>query len=53
MKKPRFPDALVLIFGIIILAQLLSYVLPHGEYNRLPVGNSSRTMVEGGTYHLL
>jgi uncharacterized ion transporter superfamily protein YfcC len=53
MKKSRFPDALVLIFGIIILAQLLSYVLPHGEYNRLPVEDSSRTMVEGGTYHLL
>ena len=51
MKKSRFPDSLVLIFSIIILAQLFSYVLPHGEYNRVPVPDSSRTMVENGTYH--
>jgi len=51
MKKSRFPDSLVLIFSIIILAQLASYVLPHGEYNRVPVPDSSRTMVEDGTYH--
>lgn len=53
MKKSRFPDSLVLIFSIIILAQLLSYLLPHGEFNRLPVPGSSRTMVEAGTYHHL
>ncbi len=51
MKESRFPDSLVLIFSIIILAQLLSYVLPHGEYNRVPVPDSGRTMVESGTYH--
>lgn len=51
MSKSRFPDSLVLIFSIIILAQLLSYVLPHGEFNRVPVPDSSRTMVEAGTYH--
>jgi len=49
-KKSRFPDSLVLIFAIIILAQLLSYVLPHGEYNRVSVPDSSRLMVEAGTY---
>lgn len=53
MKKFRFPDSLVLIFSIIILAQLLTYVLPHGEYNRVAVPDSSRTMVENGTYHLV
>ena len=37
MSKPsRFPDTLVLIFGLIILAQLLTYVLPAGEYVREP-----------------
>ena len=50
MSKSRFPDSLVLIFSIIILAQLLSYVLPHGEFNRVPVPDSSRTMVEAGSY---
>ncbi len=53
MKESRFPDSLVLIFSIIILAQLLTYVLPHGEYNRVPVPDSSRTMVENGSYHLV
>ena len=51
MNKSRFPDSLVLIFSIIVVAQLLSYVLPHGEYDRVPVPDSSRTMVENGTYH--
>ncbi len=51
MTKSRFPDSLVLIFSIIVVAQLLTYVLPHGEYNRVPVPDSSRTMVENGTYH--
>lgn len=51
MKKSRFPDSLVLIFSIIILAQLVSYVLPHGEYNRVEVPGAHRTMVENGTYH--
>ena len=34
MKRLRFPDTLVLIFGIIVLAQLLTYVLPPGEFER-------------------
>ncbi len=51
MKKSRFPDSLVLIFSIIILAQMFSYVLPHGEYNRVEVPGAHRTMVENGTYH--
>jgi uncharacterized ion transporter superfamily protein YfcC len=51
VKKTRFPDSLVLIFGIIFAAQLLSYVLPHGEYDQMPVPDSNRTMVVDGTYH--
>lgn len=34
MKKSRFPDSLVLIFAMIVIAQLLSYVLPAGEFDR-------------------
>lgn len=32
--KARFPDALVLIFAMIVLAQLASYVLPAGAFDR-------------------
>ena len=44
-------DSLALIFSFIILAQLLSYVVPQGQFERAPVpDNPSRTMVVAGTY---
>ncbi len=52
MKKTKFPDSLVLIFGIIFAAQLLTYFLPHGEYDVVPVpDHPGRTMVLNGTFH--
>ena len=50
-RKSRFPDSAVLIFAIVVLAQLASYVVPQGEFDRVPVEGSSRTMVEAGSYH--
>lgn len=44
-------DSLALIFSFIVIAQLLSYVIPHGEFEREPYPeNPNRTMVVGGTY---
>ena len=44
-------DSLVLIFSFIVAAQLLSYVIPHGEFERQPYPeNPDRTMVVSGTY---
>jgi uncharacterized ion transporter superfamily protein YfcC len=37
MKKIAFPDSLVLIFALIVLAQIATYFLPSGEYEREPV----------------
>lgn len=34
MRQGRFPDSLVLIFAMIVIAQLLTYALPAGEYQR-------------------
>jgi uncharacterized ion transporter superfamily protein YfcC len=34
MKKSRFPDSLVLIFAMIVVAQLATYLLPAGQYER-------------------
>ena len=34
MKKIAFPDSLVLIFLMIVLAQVATYLLPAGEYDR-------------------
>jgi len=50
-KKSRFPDSLVLLFSMIIIAQLLSYVVPSGSFDRAPAPfNESRDMVVPGTY---
>jgi len=47
-------DSLALIFSFIVVAQLLSYVIPHGEFERQPYPeNPNRTMVVGGTYESL
>lgn len=46
----RFPDSMVLIFGIIIAAQLLTYVLPKGEFRREPVKGSKQTRVVANSY---
>ncbi len=44
--RPRaFPDSLVLLFGLIVFAQLATYVLPAGEFER-----DGRQVVPG-TYH--
>ncbi len=44
-------DSLVLIFSFIVVAQLLSYVISHGEFEREPYAdNPDRMMVVAGTY---
>ncbi|SIT73341.1 YfcC family protein [Edaphobacillus lindanitolerans] len=49
-KKRRFemPDAFVIIFGILVLAVLLTYIVPAGEFQREEV--DGRNIVIDGTY---
>lgn len=51
-KKKRWAiDSLVLIFSIVIFAQLLTYVVPQGTFEREPYPkNPSREMVVPGSY---
>ncbi|MCI1186866.1 YfcC family protein [Hymenobacter sp. DH14] len=51
MNKFRFPHPLVLIVGFIILAALLSYVLPAGEFTRHLDAVTGRQVVVAGSYH--
>lgn len=44
MKSPRFPDTLVLIFFLIIGAQLISYFIPSGLYGRVEIGEQSQVI---------
>jgi len=55
MKLSRFPDSLVLLFALILLAQILSYVLPAGAYQLQSVGQPGheRQQVVPGTYEPL
>jgi uncharacterized ion transporter superfamily protein YfcC len=52
MPKRRFrvPHTLVLIFGMIVLAQVLTYVLPQGEFDREVFQDTGREAVVPGTY---
>ena len=40
-KKRWFPESMVLIFAIIVVAQLLTYVVPTGVYDRVPAPGES------------
>ena len=52
MKKSRFPDSLVLIFSMILVAQVATYLLPAGEFDKLEVAaHPGRFQVVPGTYH--
>jgi len=47
-------DSLVLIFSFIILSQLLSYVIPQGQFERQPYpDNPNKSIVVAGTYEVL
>jgi len=45
MARRRFPDSLVLIFSFVVLAQVATYVLPTGEFER------DERRVIPGSYH--
>ena len=51
MKTMRFPHPLVLLVGFILLAMLLSYLLPAGEFVRHTDVTTQREVVVSGSYH--
>jgi uncharacterized ion transporter superfamily protein YfcC len=55
MRKRGFTiDALALIFSFIVFAQLLSYVVPQGQFERQPYpDNPDRSMVVAGTFEFV
>ncbi|NLY73259.1 MAG: putative basic amino acid antiporter YfcC [Tissierellia bacterium] len=53
-KKREFPHTYVIIFVIILIAGISTYVLPAGEYDRVQIempDGSSRTVVDPDTFH--
>jgi uncharacterized ion transporter superfamily protein YfcC len=47
-KKPVHINAFALLFGVVILAMILTWILPAGEYSRVEV--DGRTMVEADSF---
>jgi len=51
-KKPfKVPHTFVLLFALIIVAVIGSYIVPAGEFDRAKDPNSGKTVVVPGTYH--
>jgi uncharacterized ion transporter superfamily protein YfcC len=51
-RKLRVPHTLVLLFGMVILAQLVSYLLPAGSFERAE-NAAGRLQVVPGSFHLI
>jgi len=51
-QKPfKVPHTFVLLFALIIVAVIGSYIIPAGEFDRATDPNSGRTVVVPGTFH--
>lgn len=50
MKSYKFPNALVIMLGFVLLASLLTYIIPHGQYQRVMHPELQREMVVAGSY---
>src|SRR2546425_312201 len=51
MARFRSPHPLTLLVGCILVATILSYVLPAGEFERVDDAATGRRVVVAGTYH--
>ena len=49
--KSRLPHPFVLLLGGVAVAALLTWILPAGEYQRVPEASTGRNVVVPGTYH--
>lgn len=50
-RSGRFPHPMVLLLAGVLVAALLTWVLPAGEYERVADASSGRDLVVPGTYH--
>jgi uncharacterized ion transporter superfamily protein YfcC len=50
MTRLRFPHSLTLLVACILLAAVLTHLLPAGEFQRHEDPNTGRTVVVAGTY---
>ena len=46
------PHVFVLLFGIIVFATIMTWILPAGDFNRV-TNSAGQKIVQAGTYHLV
>lgn len=46
-------NPLTLLFALVLIVSLLTYIIPAGEYDRMIDEESGRTLVVPGTYHTI
>jgi len=53
IKKGRFkfPHAIIILLGIIIIFTIASYIIPAGQFERVVDPNTGRNMVQAGSFH--
>src|SRR5699024_5557668 len=51
-KKFQFPHVFVILFSLIVIMAILTYIIPAGEYDR-QMTDDGREVVVDGTYHLV
>ncbi|TNF72960.1 MAG: YfcC family protein [Bacteroidetes bacterium] len=49
----RFPNAIVIILGVIVLSWVLTFIVPRGSYDRLTNPDTGQTTVISGSYQLI
>lgn len=50
-KEKEFPHTFVVIFILIIIAAVLTYIIPAGVYERVKDPATGRMIVDPATYH--
>lgn len=49
----HMPHTFIILFGIIVIATVMTWLVPAGEFNRAADPESGRMIIEQGTYHVV
>ena len=50
-KKSWIPDPYVIIFSLMVIAAIATWIIPAGEFDRVVDEATQRNIVQAGTYH--
>jgi len=50
-KLIKVPHTYVILFSVIIIMSILTYVIPAGQFDRVQDPNTGRTVVDGNSFH--